>query len=56
LEAVIFGLVVMLIGIIVAKVLSYYSVESYLYEWSLFITGFLLHFIYVYGTPLLNQK
>lgn len=62
LEAILFGIFVIVVGLIVARIMEmYYTIDdscdqSYFYEISMFLTGFFIHFIYVYGTEYLNSR
>ncbi|AYV76338.1 MAG: hypothetical protein Terrestrivirus5_160 [Terrestrivirus sp.] len=61
LEAILFGIFVIVVGLIVARIMQMYYTfddscdQSYFYEISMFLTGFFIHFIYVYGTEYLNS-
>lgn len=56
LEAILFGIFMIVVGLIVAKIMeTQYTFEescnnNYFYEINLFLTGFFLHIIYVYGS------
>jgi hypothetical protein len=61
LEAILFGIFVIVVGLIVARIMQMYYTfddscdQSYFYEISMFLTGFFIHFIYVYGTEYFNS-